>query len=206
MSNKIQVLVIAVFLVVSSPAFAAVYQCKSADGKIAFSDSPCDGTATGRKLEKFDFVITRKVSASVAHLGMTRRYVDGYAYWSKSGRELTAVLYPRNLSEQELAQVANGERLNTHAEESAGRVTLIFDGPRAGRNTLRHMRSVFTGFVADSPKTPWTSNHRKDDLAEVLQKFDLGKDDDNIDWLQFQSRESTENIRWQIEFALPVER
>ena len=204
MSPKALSLVIAIFLFVSFPALAAVYQCESPGGGITFSDSPCDDAASGQKLEKFTRVITREVSASVSHRQMTRRYLDGYAYWAKPDQELTAVLYLRTLSDEELARAANGERLNTYEEESTGRVTFLFDGPRAGRGTLRHMRSVFTGFSPDNPKSPWTSNHRRDDLADVLQKFYLGKDDEGNTWLQFRSRESTENIRWQIDFALPV--
>lgn len=205
MSTQAPRFVIAILLVVSFPALATVYKCESPEGRITFTDTPCSNAAASQQLEKFNKVITRQVDASVSHRQTTRRYVDGYAYWAKPDRELTAVLYPRALTEEELARVAKGERLNTFAEESTGRVTLLFDEPRAGRGTLQHMRSVFTGFSADNPKSPWTSNHRKNDLTGVLQAFGLGADDEGTTWLQFRSRENTEHIRWQIEFALPVE-
>jgi len=204
-STRASAFTIAILLLATFPASAAVYQCKSADGSVSFSDTPCPEEDSGQKLNKFSRVIVKKVSASVSHLGTTLGYVDGYAYWAKPNRELTAVLYTRALSEDELARVAAGERLNTYDEESTGQVTLLFDDPRPRRGTLRHLRSVFTGFSPDNPKSPWTSNHGKDELADVLPKFDLGEDDAGNTWLEFGSRANDENIRWEIDFSLVVE-
>ncbi len=204
MSSKALNLIIVVGLLLSFPGVAAVYQCQAPGGGITFSDTPCDDAASGQKLENFTRVVTRAVSATVSHRQTTHRYLDGYAYWVKPERELTAVLYLRNLSDEEHARAAGGERLNTYEEASTGRVTLLFDGPRARKATLRHMRSVFIGFSPENPKSPWTSNHRKEDMVDVVEKFYLGKDDEGVTWLEFRSKESSENIRWQIDFALPV--
>ena len=204
MVPKVLNLVVVICLWVSFPASAAVYQCKLPGGKISFSDKPCDDSASGQKLDKFDRIIEREVSATVSLRNLTRQYLDGYAYWAKPNRELTAVLYMRALTEDEMARVANGDRLNTYAEESTGRVTLFFEGTRPSRTNFRHLRSVFTGFSPDNPKSPWTTNHRRTDLVDVVEKFSLVRDEEGETWLLFRSRESTENIRWLIEFALPV--
>ena len=50
--SMMAVVVVAPLLSLSMPAFAQVYQCKDASGKISYTDAPCTQQQTGRVVER----------------------------------------------------------------------------------------------------------------------------------------------------------
>ena len=91
-----------------TPAFAKVYKCLSASGKIEFSDRPCQSEKV-EKLAAYSTRIEKRVSGKVQRNGATRSYIDGFAYWHLAGKELIAWLFQRPVTAQERSRVASGD-------------------------------------------------------------------------------------------------
>jgi hypothetical protein len=188
-----------------TPAVADVYKCLSASGKVEFSDRPCQSGKI-EKLAAYSTRIEPRVSGSVQRNGAIRSYVDGLAYWDLAGKELIAWLFQRPVSSQERELVASGNlsAMDGWYTEGIAKITFVFEQEPASRETLRHMRSVFSGFEKGGPRVPWTSNHASRYLDDRVQQFSLQRDDDGDQWLVAKTRESSQYINWQLTFTVEV--
>ena len=63
---------------------------------------------------------------------------------------------------------------------------------------------MFSGFEKGGPKVTWTSNHGRRYLDDLLQQFELRRDDEGDQWIVAKTNESTQYIDWQLAFNVEV--
>ncbi|MGB1884242.1 MAG: DUF4124 domain-containing protein [Gammaproteobacteria bacterium] len=186
-------------------AEAQVFKCTDERGRLSFSDKPCAGGG-GEELSQYSDGPTVAVEGSATRNEINANYIDGFAYWRQQNTELVAVLLPRALAPDEIEAIERGSLANLQQWRELGiaEITFLFDEPPPGRNTVEHMRSVFTGFEPSDPRIPWTSNHDKTDFRYRLVDFELLRDGLSRPWLRAKTAESTEFIEWELEFTVRV--
>ena len=193
------------WLGVNLPAQAQVFKCTDERGKLSFSDKPCaDGG--GEVLSKYTDAPTTAVSGTAQRNEITQNYVDGLAYWRESGSELVVVLMRRALEASEIEAIENGDlsMIQQWRELGIAEVTFLFNAGEPTRTSLRHMRSVFTGFDADNALLPWTSNHEQRDLRRRITKFEIVRDGVSRPWLRAKTNETSEFISWELAYTVRI--
>ncbi len=186
-------------------ALAAVYKCTDGVGKLTYSDQPCKSGHV-EKVPGFFVQYDTDVSGSVTRNDITRRYVDGFAYWSTFDKELVVLLFPRKVKERELTAVAHGnlKKMPLWEMEGIAKITFFFDEAPATRENLRRVRSVFYGFEGDSARSTWTTNHGSMYLEDRLTHFEMLRDDDRFWWISAENYENMQYIKWKLKFQVKI--
>lgn len=201
----------------SGSALAKIYQCTDTDGRISYSDQPCQ-KGINKTLPSYETILEPFVSGRVTSDQKSYPVRNGLVIWDKEKHELQIILTKNPLSDTETQQAIMDDWsfLEQHKPAGLAHITLFFKSRKLQHESLRSMRGEFFGLsdasstndnsdTVNNNSTGKTVNLGGDDLTGHVNRLEISQDEAKKGWwIAFSTQEFSPSLRWNINLVLPI--